>query len=128
MAGSFVGPGLAPLPHRGLARDDRQHEMRWVAGVVEDRLPGALPPRAGGLVLARVQVAIEAREVARRDLDADAMAGQEDVARGPEGDGKLRDVTCREEGGGGPRVAIAGANDAVSQVPSIPVGGHVDEL
>src|SRR5258705_10410104 len=95
MAVSFVGPVLAPLPHRGLARDDRQHEMRWVPGVVEDRLPGGLPPRAGGLVLARVQVAIEAREGARQDLDAEAMAGQEEVRRCPRAEGKWRGSTAR---------------------------------
>jgi hypothetical protein len=41
-----------------------------MAPVAEDRLPGRLPDPAGRLVLAGVQVAIEAREVAGRDLDA----------------------------------------------------------
>src|SRR5947209_20041101 len=90
------------LVHRGPRSpwNDGQHDMRRVTLVMEDRLPGRLPARAGGLVLARVQVAVEAREIAGGDLEADAMAGQEDVAGGPEVDGEARHL-ARDEGRGG---------------------------
>src|SRR6266478_4691499 len=105
-----------------------QHDMRRVTLVMEDRLPGRLPPRAGGLVLARVQVAVEAREIAGGDLEADAMAGQEDVAGGPEVDGEARHLARDEGRGGRARLAVAGAHDAVRQVLGIAVGAHVHEL
>src|SRR5713226_1311946 len=102
--------------------NDGQHDMRRVALVMEDGLPGRLPAGAGGLVLARVQVAVEAREIAGGDLDADAMTGQEDVAGGPEVDGEASDFSRDKRRGRRARVAVAGAHDAVRQVLGIPVG------
>src|SRR6266850_5894646 len=108
--------------------NDGQHHMRRVALVMEDRLPRRLPPCGRGLVLARVQVAVEAREIAGGDLEADAMAGQEDVAGGPEVDGEARHLTGDERRGRRARLAVAGAHDAIGQVLGVAVGAHVDEL
>ena len=57
---------------------------------MEDRLPGGRPARARRLVFAGVQVAVEAGEVAGGDIEAEAMAPEEHVARRPEVDGELR--------------------------------------
>src|SRR6267142_2241416 len=56
--------------------NDGQHHMRRVALVMEDRLPRRLPPCGRGLVLARVQVAVEAREIAGGDLEAMRWPGR----------------------------------------------------
>ena len=45
---------------------------------------------------AGVQVAIEAREVTARDIEAELMAGFEDVARGPQIDGVFVDLPGRD--------------------------------
>src|SRR5207253_7308794 len=62
-------------------RDDRQRDPRRVPAVVVHALV-----RGAELVLlgdrrTRVRVAVEAREVAAGDLDADPVPGHEDVAR-----------------------------------------------
>src|SRR5262245_10041688 len=104
-----IGEGRRPVP--GLAGNDGQEDVRGVARVVKDRLPGGSTAGSGRLILPRVEVAIEAREVARRDLEPDPMARQEDVAGGPEVDGEARDLARGQECRSHARVAVAGADD-----------------
>ncbi len=75
------------------ARDHRQRDVRWVISAVIDGLC-----RDGDLVtdsewIARVEVAREAREVGARDLDANPMSGLDDIARRPEVDLILINLT-----------------------------------
>ena len=67
------------------ARDDRQRDPARVLLAVVDRLvrDDALLPSRRRDHPARVRVAIEAREVARRDLDPNLMPRPEQVARRP---------------------------------------------
>src|SRR5215469_6047705 len=75
-----------------LPGNDRQRYVRWVAAVVENGLRCRLPAAARGLVLPGVQIAVEPREVAGRNLQAHTMARQEHVARGPQVDRQLVDL------------------------------------
>src|SRR5687767_13999578 len=90
-AGSVKPLWLMKITAVGSARDDGQQHVRGRALIVEDGLPRGLPAVPRGLVFPRVQIAIEAREVARRDFDPDAMTGKEHVARRPEIDREARD-------------------------------------
>src|SRR5262245_32080299 len=70
--------GLARLPDcTGSARDDGKHERRRVLRVVEDGLLGLHDPRGAERGLARVEVAVEAGEVAARDVEPDPVPGLE---------------------------------------------------
>src|SRR5919109_5447578 len=57
-----------------------KQDRRGVAGIVDDRLLGAAQLGVGADRMARVGVAIPPRETARGDLQANAVAGLEDVA------------------------------------------------
>ena len=59
---------------------------------MEDGVGGLHDSGVAGCALAGVQIAIEAREVAAGDFQANAMAFQEDVAGGPEIDLVLVDL------------------------------------
>src|SRR5215210_5022657 len=61
-------------------RDDRQQDMRRVRPRVPDRLLGHADLAIPGELVAGVEVAVVAREVAGGDLDADAVPGAEEVA------------------------------------------------
>src|SRR5579862_341122 len=71
-----------------------------------------------------IQVAIEARKVAAGDIQADAMAGLEHVAGGPQIDVVADDFAWRDWLGSLSRVAIAGAHDAVGEETR--VSGGID--
>src|SRR6266700_1913428 len=64
-----------------LAGNDWQQNVRWVVDRVEHRLLRRLDACAGADVLARIEVAVEARKVGAGHVYPDAMAGHEHVAR-----------------------------------------------
>src|SRR5712691_11336017 len=70
-----------------LALNDRHHDVRRIARIVENRLRCSLHACAGGLLFASVEIAIKAREVAGGDFHSQAMPGQKHVARGPQVNG-----------------------------------------
>ena len=82
--------------------------------------------RAGCGVLAGIQVAIEAREVTRRDFEAEPVAFEEDVACGPEVDSVLVDFARLDGLGLRGRVAVAGAENAVGEVEGCSIRRDVD--
>jgi len=84
--------------------------------------------RIGGGGFAGVEVAVEAREVARRDFEANAVAFEEDVAGGPEVDFVFVDLAGLDEFGFAAGFAIAGAENSFGEVLRVPVGPDIDEL
>src|SRR5215813_15209818 len=67
-----------------LSWDNRQRDRGRTVDVVVDRLVRFDHLRRAEGRLARVVVAIEAREIAARDVDANPVSGLEDVARRPQ--------------------------------------------
>jgi hypothetical protein len=65
--------------------------------------------------LARVEVAIEAREVAAGDVDANFVSGLEDVARRPQINRVFVDLARLDRFRAFGRIAVTRANDAVGQ-------------
>src|SRR6266581_985896 len=94
--------------------------------IVQDRLAGR--PQLGMLSewVASVRVAIPAWEVARRDLQADAVTGFEDVAGCPQVDVEGVGLPGLEQRLRGP-VPIPRANDAVRQIERAAVRVNVDQ-
>ena len=76
-------PGLASETwenYRPLFLHHRQDQGAWMRAVVEDGVGGLHECRVGACVLAGVQVAVEAGEIAAAHFQADAVALEEDVA------------------------------------------------
>src|SRR5580704_19573721 len=67
-----------------LPRDHRQHQRGRVLRVVVDPLLGLDHAHGAGYRLARIQVPVEARKVAARYIQPDAVARLEQVAGGPQ--------------------------------------------
>src|SRR5207247_929518 len=82
----------------------------------------------GGGWRAGVGVAVEAGEVRGTDLDAQAVAGLEEVAGGPEVDRVLVREAGLGAGGGAVAVTVAGAQEAVAEVGGVAVGVDVEQL
>ena len=66
-----------------MLRDDRQYQSRGVRGVVKNRVGGCSPFGGVGCGFTSIEVAIKARKVTAGNLQADAVAGAEDVAGCP---------------------------------------------
>src|SRR5438874_6807886 len=118
---------LASISHIPVA-DDGQYDPRGMLRVVVDALSGApelavLRHRPAG-----IRIAVETREAAARDLDADPVAGLEEVARLREVDFVPVDHVRLEQRGRCERVAVAGADDSVGEIPGEAVRLDVDEL
>src|SRR6266571_6515015 len=94
--------------------------------IVQDRLLRRAQLRILAERMARVRVAVPAREAARGDLQADAVTHLEQVAGRPEINREAIWRPWLKQGLDQP-VAIASANDAVGQVVGAPVGVHVDK-
>jgi len=92
------GAGLSPAP-RSRLRDDGQQKSGSVRRIVKDGVGGASPLGGSGRGFARVQIAIETREIAAGNFQADAMACAKNVAGGPEIDSEGVDLARREECG-----------------------------
>src|SRR5882724_3921159 len=73
-------PPWCPPP----SRYNRQDDVRWTLEVVQDGVTRQSPLGLIVVVPAGVQIAVEAREVATGDLQANAMSRAEVVARGVE--------------------------------------------
>jgi len=64
----------------------RKYQGGRVSIVVEDGVRGCNPPGGVRRWLPSVKVAIKAREVAAGEFEPEAVAGAEDIARGPKVD------------------------------------------
>ena len=82
---------------RALSRNDGEDQGAGMGGVVVDGVGGLDEVGACGGGLTGVQVAVEAREVAAGDFEADDVALEEDVAGGPEVDFVFVDLAGVEE-------------------------------
>ena len=60
--------------------DERQQHVGGTGGIMEDRVPGRKFAPGPGRILAGVRVDIEAWEVAGRQIQSDAVPGDEKVA------------------------------------------------
>ena len=80
--------------------------------------------RASGLT--RIQVAVEAREVAAADFQADAVALEEDIARGPHVDFVLVDLAGNDGPGLGGRFAITGAENPFGKILREAIGPYIN--
>src|SRR5258705_9768727 len=78
-------------PDGASAGDNRQQDCRRMFGVMIDSLPGFHHSRSAKCLLTRIQIPVEAREIAAGDVDPDAMSGFEDVTRRPQIDRVLVD-------------------------------------
>ncbi len=67
-------------------------------------------------LLRRVQIAVESREVAARNLQTQGVALEKDIAGGPQIDGELVHLTGLQQVGLFSRIAIAGADDSVCEI------------
>jgi hypothetical protein len=65
------------------------------------------------LILASVQITVEARKVAGRNLHSEAMTRKKHVAGGPEVNGELVHFARREQGRPRAGFAVAGTDDTV---------------
>ena len=96
--------------------------------IVKDGVGSVAPLGGSGRGFARVQVAIEAREIAAGNLQADAMAGAKNVAGGPEIDGEGVDLARRQERGSFLGIAIFCAEDSFGDVDGRVVSRNINEL
>src|SRR5579863_2506525 len=111
-----------------LLRDNRQNQRGWMLAIVIDGVRRLDPMRRIRRRLAGVQVAVEAREIAARDFEAQLVSGKEDVARRPEVDGQLVDLSGIHELRPLLRVPVARAQDALGQVLGEAVRPDVNQL
>jgi len=116
----------SPLPCPG--GNHRQEDVRWMVGVVDDGLLGDAHLSRGSESRPGVGVAIELREMAARDLDADTVPSEERHRRPHHVDLESIDLAPRERRRRGDALPIARAHDAFGHVVAGPVGMHVHEL
>src|SRR5262249_39514867 len=64
--------------------NDWQQQRRRMLGIVINGLLGLYHSRAAERFLARIQIPVEAREIAAGNVDANAMASFEDIAGSPQ--------------------------------------------
>src|SRR4051812_48916587 len=85
-----MAPGSQAMiaPRSSTVRRQRQNDVRWIPRAVMDRVIRRRHAPIAAERLARVRVQIEARKVAARDVDANAMALLEDVGGGKRLDGE----------------------------------------
>ena len=96
--------------------------------VVVDGIRSFDPARSTFWIVAGVEIAIEAREIATGDFQPQAMSGKKDVAGGPHVDIELVDISWLHElrlllGG-----AIARPQDSIGQIPRISVRPDINHL
>ena len=113
---------------RSAGWNNRQDQVRRVGAVVQDSLAGDTDFGVGGRVGACVQVSVEAREVGRRDFEADAMAAPEDVGRDADFDLICLDGARLQEAWLVLSVAVTGTNDAVAEIHRVAGGCDIHEL
>lgn len=118
---------MSPAP-RSRLRDDGQQKSGSVRRIVKDGVGGASPLGGSGRGFARVQIAIETREIAAGNFQADAMACAKNVAGGPEIDSEGVDLARREECGSFLRIAIFCAEDSFGDVHGGTVRRNINEL
>jgi len=131
-----VGPQTCPFCNGGpasrssgqLPRDNRQHHPRWVLRVVEDALQGWLELGAAAERQARVGITIEPRKVRAANLQANPVAGHEQVARRPEIDRVFVDPLRLDQGRLLLTFAVPRPNDPIGQIAGETVRFDVHEL
>src|SRR5271156_633261 len=110
---------LPENPDRKLSGNDRQDDLGHRAGAVVDGLSRDARPGLGRDIAAGVWIAVVSREVAARDLDANAMAAHEDHAGRP----KLYLDSFRPA-----RTVVRTADDSVRDVVGGAIRADVDEF
>jgi hypothetical protein len=88
-------------------------------GVVKNGLHGRQHLGVGAELVAGIEVAVEAREVAAAHLQRDAVPLAEEVARRPEIDLVLEGLAGCDWSGGVGALTVAGANDAVGEIARV---------
>jgi hypothetical protein len=106
----------------------RYEYMGWVALIVENGLRCCLPTGARSLILASIEIAIKAREVAGGNLETQTVPWEKHVARGPEVDRQLVHLASGQQCGDHARGMVARTDDAISQVLRIAVWAHIHQL
>ena len=96
--------------------------------VVIDGVGGRQHFRGGCLVFTGVEVAVEAREIAAGNFQAQAVAGEKDVASGPEVHRNVIDFARLGQFRPLNGIAITQAENALGQVLRESVGPEIHEL
>src|SRR5882724_725756 len=86
------------------------------------------PSRSSFRILASIEVAIEAGEVATGNFQPQAMSGEKDVASGPDVDSELVNISWLHEFRFFLRGAIPRAQDSVSQILRVPVRSDINQF
>src|SRR6267378_7278501 len=96
--------------------------------VVENCVAGGDKGARESDLFPRVEIAIEAREIAAGNFQAQRVAAQKDVARGPKIEGYFVDLSRVHQNGMLGGSAVAHAKDTFGEILREPIGGDVDEL
>src|SRR5215204_238866 len=96
--------------------------------IVEDGLHRWLHLRVRAELVTGVEVAIEAWEVAAAHLQTNAVPFAEEIAGRPEVDLVFVDLTWRDRSRNVGPLAVAGADDAVSEVARVAIRVNIDQL
>src|SRR5258707_6379326 len=116
------------LGNTSYSRNDREHQGRGVVFVVIDGVGGGQHFCGGCLVFAGVEVAVEARKIAAGNFHAQAVAGEKDVAGGPEVYCDVVYFARLSQLRPLDRIAIAQAENAFGQVLRESVGPEIHKL
>src|SRR5918993_933124 len=115
------------LSPRSCCRNDRQHNMRWMRGVMNYALAGDAGFGVVGDGRAGIEVAVKAREVTAADLQADGVPGTKEIRRHPAIDDELFDLSGRKEFGWAAPLPVATPDNAVAKIPGRTVRKDVDQ-
>src|SRR6266581_941419 len=95
------------------ARDYQQDDMRGVCGIDMNGIDRYPPASREPFGLAGIRIDVETREVAARDVEADAVTRLEEIARRERLDRDLGDLARRQHFRPFPGFAVADAEDPV---------------
>ena len=96
--------------------------------VVEDCIVGGNKGAPESAFFAGIEIAIEAREIAAGNLQAQGVAAEKHVGGGPEIEGNFIDLARIHQGGVFRGTTIAHAQNALGKILGEAVGRNVDEL
>ena len=118
--------------NRASSRDSSRYywedQGRRVGLVVEDGVRSRNPRGGVRRQLPSVEVAIKAREVAAGEFEPEAVAGAEDIARGPKVDGEPISLPANERSRGDLGIPVASTEDALSEVDGRTIRCNVEEF
>src|ERR1700694_4309132 len=96
--------------------------------VVENRVGGGDKGAREFDLFLRIEIAIEAGEIAARNLQAQRVTAQKDVARGPKIEGYFVDLSRVHQNGMLGGSPVAHAKDTFGEILREPIGPDVDEF